>query len=100
MRTTLHGDLPVVIEMTKEIPVSIGGRAELCRMRGVALGNHVNVTVTLDVSTGEVLLFSPDGFVGSFRMGDLVAAQVAGQVARAQKQREHAKEDGHVARAH
>lgn len=95
----MHGDLPVVIEMAKEIPVSMGGRAELCRISGRALGHLVNVTVTLDVSTGEVLLFSPDSFVGSFRMGDLVAAQVASQVARAQKQREY-EEGGHAARAH
>ena len=90
MRSTLHGDLDVIVYPVKEIPVTVGGRAELCTVRGTVMGHRVNTTITLDVNSGEVLLFSPDSFAGSFRLGDLIAAHVANQVARAQQEVRHA----------
>jgi hypothetical protein len=45
--------------------VSEGGRAQICTVRGEALGQRVNAQITLDVNTGELLIMSPDNFVGS-----------------------------------
>ena len=96
MLSTLHGHLALTIDPIKEIPLSMGGRAEICTIRGEAFGCSLNVNVTLDVNTGELLLFSPDAIVGSFRLGDLIAAQVAAQIAKAQR----AREEGQYAQAH
>jgi hypothetical protein len=90
MKSSLHGDLDVLIYPVREIPVTVGGRADLCTVRGVVMGHQINTTITLDVNTGEVLLFSPDLFVGAFRLGDLITAHVMGQMARAQQEERHA----------
>lgn len=102
MKTTLHGKLPLQIYPAQDARVTEGGRVEVCCVRGIALGRHVNIQATLDLNTGEVLLFSPDGFVGAFRMGDLVVAHVAGQTARAELLRacNSMGEDVHVAQTH
>jgi len=104
MKTTLHGNLhQLQIYPPKGLLVTEGGRVEVCRVRGVAIDQFINVEVSLDVNTGEVLLFSPDGFVGAYRMGDLVAAHVAGRrTAREQRQRLNSamEEDSDVAQAH
>jgi hypothetical protein len=102
MKTTLHGKLPLTIYPPLGARVTEGGRVELCCVRGDALGRHINIQVTLDLNTGEVLLFSPDGFVGTWRMGDLVAAHIAGQMAREPLLRAHLDmvEDDDVAQAH
>lgn len=76
MISTLHGRLPLVIYPEVDLDVSPGGRARICNVRGEALGQRLNVQVTLDVNTGELLLFTPDRFVGAFRLGDLVVAQL------------------------
>lgn len=90
MRSSLYGDLDVIVYPVKEIPVTVGGRAELCTVRGRVMGHRINTTITLDVNSGEVLLFSPDGFVGAFRLGDLITAHVANQIARAQQEGRYA----------
>lgn len=102
MKTTLHGNLPLSTYPTPGAKVTEGGLVELCCVRGVAFGRHINIQATLNLNTGEVLLFSPDGFVGTWRMGDLVAAHVAGQTAREHLLRDHSamQEDAHVAQAH
>lgn len=98
MKSTLHGDLSLQLSTPAELPISRGGRVDICTVRGKALGQYVNVAVTLDVHTGEVLLMGPGTFVGAFRMGDLVAAHLVQQINREQAQR--AVEDGHAAQAH
>jgi hypothetical protein len=90
MKSTLYGELDVLIYPVREIPVTQGGRAELCTVRGMVMGQRINTTITLDVNTGEVLLFSPDCFAGAFRLGDLITAHVANQMARAQQEGRHA----------
>ncbi len=87
MISSLHGHLPLCIEPDEALPVSMRGRLQICRVRGTALGQRLNFQVSLDVETGEFLLMSPDSFVGSFRLGDLVVAQVTQTVARAQRER-------------
>jgi hypothetical protein len=94
MISTIHGNLPLVILPTEELPVTMGGRAEICKVRGQALGHYLNVAITLDVNTGELLLMSPDNFVGSFRIGDLIAAHLQNrlvQMAHEREGREHAQ---------
>lgn len=88
MISTIHGHLPLVLHPTEELPVSMGGRAEICKVRGQALGHHLNVAITLDVNTGELLLMSPDGFVGSFRIGDLIAAHLQHRLATLARERQ------------
>lgn len=90
MKSTLYGDLDAIVYPTEEIPVTVGGRAELCTVRGTVMGQRVNITITLDVNTGEALLFSPDGYCGAFRLGDLITAHVANQLARAQQEGRYA----------
>lgn len=87
MISTLHGKLPLQIYPDKDASVSMRGRMHICKVRGNALGQNLNIEITLDVNTGEFLLMAPDAFVGSFRMGDLIAAQLAQMVARAQRER-------------
>lgn len=85
MISTLHGNLPLTIQPNAELAVSLNSaQAYICTVRGIALNRHVNVRVTLNVDTGELLLFSPEAMVGAFRLGDLIAAQLAHQAARAQ----------------
>ena len=99
MISTLHGRLSLAIFPNPDADLSPRGRMQICRVRGSAFGQeHVNIEVTLDTDTGEILLMSPDNFVGSFRMGDLVAAQLSQMVARAQRERE--EEGSHVAPTH
>ncbi|MGA0569621.1 hypothetical protein ACO2Q9_02750 [Variovorax sp. VNK109] len=76
MITTLHGKQDLLVYPTAHVEVSPSGRVQLCTIRGEALGRKLNVAVHLDVNTGEVLLFSPKAFVGTFRLGDLVMAQL------------------------
>lgn len=90
MKSTLYGDLDVIVYPVKELPVTVGGRAELCTVRGEVMGHRINTVITLDVNTGEVLLFSPDLFVGTFRLGDLITAHVIRQMAQAQQEGRHA----------
>jgi hypothetical protein len=85
--SSLHGSLPLTIEPEEELPVSMRGRLQICRVRGTALGQRLDFQVSLDVKTGEFLLMSPDTFVGSFRLGDLIVAQATQMVARAQRER-------------
>lgn len=97
MISTLHGKLPLYIVPDEDVPVSMRGRMQICKVRGNAFGQNLNFEISLDVETGEMLLMAPDAFVGSFRLGDLIAAQVSQMVARAQ--RERSQEDAH-AQAH
>ncbi len=90
MISTIHGELPLTIHPTEELPVTMAGRAEICKVRGQALGQYLNVQITLDVNSGELLLMSPDNFVGAFRLGDLIAAHVQTRLAQAVRQREEA----------
>lgn len=96
MISTIHGRLPLVIYPEVELDVSPGGRAEICRVRGDALGQRINIQVTLNVNTGELLLMSPDGLVGAFRMGDLVAAHISQRLVLAEQERLQAKEGQHA----
>lgn len=80
MKSTLHGDLDVVIHPALPSPLQVGRRIEICRVRGRALGQPVNTLVSLDLETGEVLLWTPGGSPGAFRLGDLIAAQVTQQI--------------------
>lgn len=98
MISTLYGRLPLAIYPELELPVTVGGRAEICKVRGEALGHRINVQVTLDVNTGELLLMTPDGFVGSFRMGDLIAAHLQRQQMLAMEERR--AQEAADARAH
>lgn len=97
MISTLHGELPLIIYPAEDMAVSMRGRAEICKVRGEVFGQRLNVQITLDVNTGELLVMSPDNFVGSFRIGDLVAAHIQNQVARAARERQEGK---HAAQAH
>lgn len=97
MISTIHGHLPLVLSPTQELPVTTGGRAEICNVRGQALGQYLNVQITLDVNTGELLLMSPDNFIGSFRIGDLIAAHLQSRLARIARERE---EEGQHAQTH
>ena len=96
MISTLYGRLPLLIYPEPGQFVTPGGRTEICKVRGEALGQRINVQVTLDVNTGELLLMSPDGFVGSFRMGDLVAAHMQQLLAIAMRERLANKEGSHA----
>lgn len=96
MISTIYGHLPLVVYPQQELPVTQGGRAQVCKVRGGALGHQVNVEVTLDVNTGELLLMSPDGFVGGFRLGDLVTAHLHHQMARAAAERTQQQEGTHA----
>jgi len=95
--STLHGRLPLAIFPNPDADLSPRGRMQICRVRGPAFGQDLNIEITLDTDTGEILLMSPDSFVGSFRLGDLVAAQVSQMVARAQRERDA---EGGYAQAH
>jgi hypothetical protein len=94
MISTIHGDLALTIYPTEELPITMGGRAEICKVRGQALGQYLNVQITLDVNSGELLLMSPDNFVGSFCIGDLIAAHLQNRltcIAREREEGEHAQ---------
>lgn len=94
MISTIHGHLPLVVHPAEELAVTTAGRAEICKVRGQALGQYLNVQITLDVNTGELLLMTPDYFVGSFRIGDLIAAHLhhrQATVAREREEGEHAQ---------
>ena len=84
MISTLHGDLPVYIIPDEDAVLTKRGRLHICKVHGKALGHYVNFEITLDVHTGEMLLMSPDAFIGAFRLGDLLVSQVAQMKARAQ----------------
>lgn len=87
MISTLHGELPLIVYPAEGMAISMRGRAEVCKVRGQAFGQHLNVLITLDVNSGELLITSPDHFVGSFRIGDLIAAHVQQRVANAARER-------------
>ncbi|MBI2770015.1 MAG: hypothetical protein HYX47_10355 [Burkholderiales bacterium] len=74
--STIHGVLPLVLSPAKEVPVTEHGRMDICRVRGEAFGQPVNVQITLNTHTGELMLFSPDYMVGAFRIGDLISAHI------------------------
>lgn len=90
MISTLHGTLDLTA-IAEDLVLQPGDhhhrRATLCRIRGKALGQPVNMQLVFDLDTGEMMLFSPDGFNGSFRIGDMVMAQIAMQVQKAMAQR-------------
>jgi hypothetical protein len=86
--STLHGKLPLNIIPDEDAAVSMRNRIHVCKVRGKALGQHLNFEITLDANTGEMLLMSPDGFVGAFRIGDLIVAQVSQMLARAQREKD------------
>lgn len=88
MISTLHGVLPLTVQPAEGVNVNMRGLAEVCKVLGVALGQHVNVRVMLDATSGELLFFSPDAQVGTFRLGDLIAAQLTMLMAR--KEASHA----------
>lgn len=97
MISTLLGKLPLTLFPTPELEVSERGRAQICTVRGEVLGQRVNAQITLDVNSGEVLIMTPGNFVGSFRIGDLVAAHVQTCVAYAMRERQEA---GDAAQTH
>lgn len=90
MISTLHGQLPLILYPAEGLQMTMRGRAEICTVRGEALGQRLNVQITLDANTGELLIMSPDNFVGSFRIGDLIAAHVQTRVAQAARERKEA----------
>ena len=92
MISTIHGHLPLIVYPADGLPVSMRGRAEICKVRGEAFGQHLNVQITLDVNNGELLVMSPDSFVGSFRLGDLIAAHVQTRLTRAVRERQEASD--------
>jgi len=97
MISTLHGKLPLLVYPAEQLEVSPAGRVTICRIRGEALGQYLNIQVTLDLNSGELVLLSPDGMAGAFRLGDLVAAHVQQSAALALRERQEAE---HAARAH
>lgn len=99
MISTLHGRLALIVYPDKGLTVTPGGRTAICTVRGEALGQRVNCDITLDLHTGELLIMSPDNFVGAFRLGDLVTAHVTRQVAEAQRAMEMGGRHGN-AQAH
>lgn len=100
MISTLHGDLDVIATaMDLVIPAdSQRRRASMCRIRGTVLGQPVNMELVCDLDTGELMLFSPDGFNGSFRLGDMLVAEVTLQLQKAMAER--ADLEGGHAQAH
>jgi hypothetical protein len=94
--STLLGQLPVIMYPAPELEISASGRAHICTVRGEVLNQPVNVQFTLDVNTGELLILSPGNFVGSFRIGDLLAAHVQKQMAYAVREREADLEGGNA----
>lgn len=100
MISTLHGDLDVIATAVDlVVPAdSPRRRGTLCRIRGTVLGQPVNMELVADLETGELMLFSPDGFNGSFRLGDLLVAQVTLQLQKAMAER--AELGGAHAQAH
>ena len=82
MISTLHGVLPLTVHPAEGVTVNMRGRAEICKVRGIALGQNVNVSIMLDTESGELLFFSPDMQAGTFRLGDLIAAQFPQQKPR------------------
>lgn len=87
MISTIHGQLHAQLVPHASLQVTPAGRAEVCAMRGEVMGLPVNVTVTLDTETGEVLLLSPDGFCGVLRLGDMLVEHVAMKLAHAARER-------------
>lgn len=86
MKSTLHGTLQVQIELADGLVVSMRGLADICTVRGTALGQPVNLRIALDTEAGELLLFSPDMQPSRLFLGDLIAGQIAA-LARAQAPR-------------
>lgn len=105
MISTLHGTLDLTA-IAEDVVLQPGDhhhrRATLCRIRGTALGQPVNMQLVFDLDTGEMMLFSPDGFNGAFRVGDMVVAQTAMQVQKAMAERaaQHAAQDNAQGGAH
>lgn len=90
MISTLHGNLDVCVtpEDTTPRPHPSGHhRATLCRIRGTVLGQVVNMHLVFDLTTGEMMLFSPSGFNGAFRVGDMVVAQITMELNKAMQER-------------
>lgn len=100
MISTLYGHLALTLLPEDGLAVTPGGRAHVCKVRGQALGHHLNVQITLDTNTGELLLMTPDNFVGSFRIGDLIAAHCQRQTLAAAREREQEQEEVAHAKAH
>lgn len=97
--STLYGQIPVDLKPVDGLSTS-GKRADICTLRGEVLGQTINSRLMLDLETGEILLSSPDNFVGAFRLGDLIINHIAAQIGRAQvEQLNKAVEGGH-AKAH
>lgn len=89
MISTLHGTLDVTATAVDLVihADSTRRRATLCRIRGRVLGMPQNLELVLDLDTGELMLFSPEGFTGSFRLGDLLVAQATYQLQKAMAER-------------
>jgi hypothetical protein len=98
--STIFGQLPVLLYPAPGLDVSEQGRTQICTVRGEVLGQHVNAQFTLDVNTGELLIMTPGNFIGSFRMGDLLAAHMQKCLAYAVREREVEVEDGHAPQTH
>lgn len=100
MISTLHGHLDLDVTPAEGLQVNMRDRAEICTIRGQALGHTVNARLMLDLNTGEFLLLNPDNFMGAFRLGDLVVSQVMAAVHRAQMERRANEEAADVAQTH
>lgn len=97
--SSLHGPIPVDLQLVSDQQAS-GKRHDICTLRGEVLGQVINSRLMLDLETGEILLSSPDNFVGAFRLGDLIINHVAAQIGRAQADRLSQTMEGRNAQAH
>lgn len=97
--STLHGPIPLDLQLVNDQQPS-NTRHDICTLRGEVLGQTVNCRLMLDLETGELLLSSPDNFLGMFRLGDMVISNVASQIGRAQADLLHKAMEGGNAQAH
>ncbi len=77
MISSLFGNLPVIVYPAHGLVVNGRGRALVWTVRGKVQGERVDIDFHLDADSGELLLSSAGRWIGSFRVGDLVTAQVA-----------------------
>ncbi len=76
MISSLFGNLPVIVYPAHGLVVNGRGRTLVWTVRGKVQDERVDIDFHLDADTGELLLSSNGRWVGSFRVGDLVSAQV------------------------
>lgn len=84
MISTLHGELPLIAYPADGLPVTESGRSKVCTVRGQVFGQFLNVEVSLNLNTGELLIMSPDCMVGAIRLGDLVVSHAQQALVRSQ----------------